>query len=59
MFLSPIQMKKGRPGTLLSVLARPEQAETLAGLIFADTTAFGIRYQTLQRYTSGPNLALR
>ena len=50
-FLTPMQMKKGRPGTLLSVLARPEQAETLAGVIFQQTTAFGIRYQNLQRYT--------
>jgi uncharacterized protein (DUF111 family) len=50
-FLMPIQMKKGRPATLLSVLARPELAETLAGVIFEQTTAFGIRYQSLQRYT--------
>ena len=49
-FLTPIQMKKGRPGTLLSVLARPRDAETLAGLIFTQTTAFGVRYYTLQRY---------
>lgn len=50
-FLTPIQMKKGRPGTLLSVIARPEHAEALAGLIFTQTTAFGVRYHTLQRYT--------
>jgi molybdenum cofactor synthesis domain-containing protein len=50
-FLTPIQMKKGRPATLLSVLARPEEAERLAAVIFAETTAFGIRSHTLQRYT--------
>jgi molybdenum cofactor synthesis domain-containing protein len=50
-FLTPIQMKKGRPGTLLSVLARPQQAEALAAVIFAETTAFGVRYHTLQRHT--------
>ncbi len=50
-FLTPVQMKKGRPGTLLSTIARPQLTETLAGLIFTHTTAFGVRYQTLQRYT--------
>ena len=50
-FLSPIQMKKGRPAVLLSVLAPPDKAESLAGTIFAETTAFGIRYQAMQRYT--------
>ena len=50
-FLSPIQMKKNRPATMLSVIARPEQAEDLAATIFAETTAFGIRYSTMLRYT--------
>lgn len=50
-FLTPIQMKKGRPATMLSVIARPQDAEALAGLIFSQTTAFGIRYHSLQRYT--------
>jgi uncharacterized protein (TIGR00299 family) protein len=48
-FLAPIQMKKGRPGTLLTVLAPPERAETLAGILFTETTTLGIRYQTVRR----------
>lgn len=50
-FLTPIAMKKGRPATLLSVLARPRQAEALTAIIFAQTTAFGVRSHTLHRYT--------
>jgi molybdenum cofactor synthesis domain-containing protein len=50
-FLSPIQMKKGRPATLLTVLAPPEKTEALAEIIFAETTTFGIRYTTMQRLT--------
>lgn len=47
--LSPIQMKKGRPGVLLSVQARPEDADALAELIFRGTTALGLRRQSIQR----------
>lgn len=47
--LTPIQMKKGRPGVLLSVQARPHQADKLAGVVFANTTALGLRRQTIPR----------
>ena len=50
-FLSPIQMKKGRPASLLTVLAPPEKAEALAQILFLHSTTFGIRYTTMQRYT--------
>lgn len=49
-FLTPIQMKKGRPATMLSVLAPVDLAETIAGVIFRHTSAFGVRYQTMQRH---------
>lgn len=48
-FLAPIQMKKGRPATLLTVLAPPERAEALAGAIFTETTTLGIRFNTMRR----------
>jgi pyridinium-3,5-bisthiocarboxylic acid mononucleotide nickel chelatase len=47
--LQPISMKKGRPGTLLRVLARPEERETLAQVIFAETTALGLRMYNAER----------
>ena len=42
-FGTPVQMKKNRPGTLLTVLAKPEDADRLAQIIFAETTTLGVR----------------
>lgn len=47
--LIPIQMKKGRPGTMLSVLARQEQEEPLLDIIFTETTTLGIRRHTAEK----------
>ncbi len=48
--LTSVLMKKGRPGTLLRVVARLEDQEQLAGLVFAETTTLGLRlYQTERR----------
>lgn len=41
--LGAVQMKKNRPGTLLSVVCRPEQADRLADIVFRETTTLGIR----------------
>jgi uncharacterized protein (TIGR00299 family) protein len=49
-FLSPIQMKKNRPATLLRVLCRPEQVEALLAILFAETSTLGIRQQTVLRH---------
>ncbi len=49
MFYAPVQMKKNRPGTLVTVVARPEQRELLSGLLFAETTTIGVRYQEVHR----------
>ncbi len=51
--LTPVQMKKNRPGTLLSVLARPEQSERLTQLVFEETTSLGVRRQTVERVSVG------
>src|SRR3989441_6209870 len=40
-YTTPVQMKKNRPGTLLTVLCRPESVDALMKLIFAETTALG------------------
>jgi len=50
-FLTAIQMKKGRPGTLLTVLAPAEIRTLLAELLFRETTTLGVRYETLWRET--------
>ena len=47
--LQPIEMKKGRPGTLLRVLARPEDRETMAQVIFAETSTLGLRIYAAER----------
>lgn len=46
----PVQMKKNRPGTLLSVLAKPDDADKLAHIIFAETTTLGIRRREEKRH---------
>ena len=48
-FTTAAQMKKNRPGTLLTVLCEPKDAQTLISLIFAETTTFGVRTHTAQR----------
>lgn len=48
-FYAPVQMKKNRPGTLVTVLARPEDRERLSGILFAETTTIGVRYQEMTR----------
>ncbi len=47
--LTPTQMKKGRPGHLLAVMARPAQADALEDLLFAELPTLGIRRHTMTR----------
>lgn len=42
-FSVPVQMKKGRPGTVLTVLSKQEDADRMTKLIFAETTTLGVR----------------
>jgi uncharacterized protein (TIGR00299 family) protein len=48
-FLSPVLMKKGRPGVLVTVLADPDRAEALAEALFHETGTFGIRVRRTGR----------
>jgi len=45
----PIQMKKGRPGIQIQVIARPEHADPLMVIVMAETTTLGIRFRYSQR----------
>ena len=46
----PAVMKKGRPGMWLVVIAEPEHAEGLAGLLMRETNALGVRVRRERRY---------
>src|SRR5579863_6506198 len=48
-YTTPVQMKKNRPGTLLTVLCKPQDANALTTLIFSETTTFGVRTTTAHR----------
>jgi uncharacterized protein (TIGR00299 family) protein len=49
----PVQMKKNRPGMLLTVLCKPEDADRLTQLIFTETTTLGVRRRDEVRRTLG------
>jgi uncharacterized protein (TIGR00299 family) protein len=46
---APVVMKKGRMGSLLTVLCRPERSEALEGLLLQETTTLGIRVREEDR----------
>jgi len=48
-FCVPVQMKKNRPGALLTVLCRSEDAARLTRLVFAETTTLGVRQREEKR----------
>jgi pyridinium-3,5-bisthiocarboxylic acid mononucleotide nickel chelatase len=49
-FATPVQMKKSRPGTLVTILCKPEDEEKFRGMLFAETTTLGVRSQLVERY---------
>ncbi|MFL5804018.1 MAG: nickel insertion protein [Roseiflexaceae bacterium] len=49
-WLAPIQMKKGRMGTLLSALLPAELEDTAVALIMRETTTLGVRRRTAERH---------
>ncbi len=50
-FTTAVQMKKQRPGTLLTVLCKPERKPALLDLIFRESTTFGVREYPVTRTT--------
>ena len=48
-FYTPIQMKKNRPGTLLTIVAPPAVRERLTSTVFRETTKIGVRYREMTR----------
>jgi pyridinium-3,5-bisthiocarboxylic acid mononucleotide nickel chelatase len=50
-FYAAVQMKKNRPGTLVTVVAPPARREAIAAVLFTHTTTIGVRYQEMMRDT--------
>jgi hypothetical protein len=48
-FYVPVQMKKNRPGTLLTVISSPEKRSQMADVIFRETTTIGLRHYDVDR----------
>ncbi len=48
-FYTPVQMKKNRPGILVTVLATPETANAIMNLLLTETPTWGVRYSLLNR----------
>jgi pyridinium-3,5-bisthiocarboxylic acid mononucleotide nickel chelatase len=48
-WLTPVQMKKNRPGVLLSVLCGRDEKEALLKLLFTETTTLGVRSYEVER----------
>ena len=48
-FYSAVQMKKNRPGTLMTIVARPDHREQLTAIVFRESTTIGVRYQEMSR----------
>jgi pyridinium-3,5-bisthiocarboxylic acid mononucleotide nickel chelatase len=48
-FYTPVQMKKNRPGTLLTVLARVEDRTKMTEILFRETTTLGVRHRLEER----------
>jgi uncharacterized protein (TIGR00299 family) protein len=48
-YFTPVQMKKGRPGVLVTVVAEPSRREVIEDLLFRETTTLGVRRQTWDR----------
>lgn len=48
-WLTPVQMKKNRPGVQLSVLGEPAARAVLAGIVLSETSAIGVRFVPVAR----------
>jgi len=50
-FSTPVQMKKNRPGQLVTILSEPQNAGRLIDLVFSETTTIGVRTYDVRRKT--------
>jgi len=48
-FYTPVQMKKSRPGTLVTIVAPPSKRTVLTDILFRESTTIGIRYEEMSR----------
>ena len=48
-FLAPVQMKKNRPATLITVICESAKRDVLAAIILQETTSIGVRYYPVNR----------
>lgn len=48
-WFTPIQMKKNRPATMLSVLCSIDKKEPIAEMLYSETTTLGIRFVNIER----------
>ena len=48
-FYTPVQMKKSRPGTLVTIVAPPATRNTLTDILFRESTTIGVRYEEMSR----------
>lgn len=48
-YLAPIQMKKNRPATLVSVICAPEDTSKMSDILFEETSTIGVRIDTRKR----------
>ena len=48
-YYAAVQMKKNRPGTLVTVIAPPDKRDALAGVLFTETTTIGVRHREMSR----------
>jgi pyridinium-3,5-bisthiocarboxylic acid mononucleotide nickel chelatase len=49
-FGTPVQMKKSRPGTLITILCKPEDEGRFQQMLFAETTTLGVRSHLVERH---------
>lgn len=51
-WFTPVQMKENRPGVVVAVLAQPEQAGAVAGILLRETLTLGLRVSHVGRISA-------